>query len=250
MNKKYIDFIPKNGGAAGTPRAGVKTAASPAVLAKRPLGAANLPEKRSLSDGSRPVVTRSGANSVKSNRTNAVSSGTQGKRVPEAGGFSSQYRRLPEAQARFNAKKSAKVANELLAPSDEIFESALKEAEAEEVVPKRSRLPFNPFLKVAEKGRAVVKSATQPEEGKAKAPNSPFINTANIEKRPLSGAKVVAKSAAPAATEPQKPEASKGPVTIIAKTDKDSRAGLIVAIVLTIILGAAAGTIAFLLLPK
>ena len=42
----------------------------------------------------------------------------------------------------------------------------------------------------------------------------------------------------------------KAPEKIIAKPEKDSKAGLIIAIILTIILGAAAGTVAFLLLPK
>jgi len=41
-----------------------------------------------------------------------------------------------------------------------------------------------------------------------------------------------------------------GPMTIIEKPEKDSKVGMVVAIILTIILGAAAGTVAFLLLPK
>lgn len=47
-----------------------------------------------------------------------------------------------------------------------------------------------------------------------------------------------------------KKNTKKGPVTIIEKPEKDSKVGMIVAIILTIILGAAAGTVAFLLLPK
>ncbi len=45
-------------------------------------------------------------------------------------------------------------------------------------------------------------------------------------------------------------EEPKGPVTIITKPEKDSHVGIIVTIIMTIILGATAGTVAFLLLPK
>ena len=75
------------------------------------------------------------------------------------------------------------------------------------------------------------------------ASHSPFINQEKVIKRPLS--KNVY----------QRPDSStretpKGPVTIISTSEKDSKIGLLVTIILTIILGAAAGTIAFLLLPK
>jgi hypothetical protein len=66
---------------------------------------------------------------------------------------------------------------------------------------------------------------------------------AKIEKRPLSK-NVYQKNITVPKEEP------KGPVTIIAKPEKDAKVRLIVAVILTIILGAAAGTVAFLLLPK
>ena len=76
-----------------------------------------------------------------------------------------------------------------------------------------------------------------------KTPKTPFITTAKVEKRPLS--KNVYQK--PVATPEEQPSA---PVTIIDKPEKDAHVGLIIAIVLTIILGAALGTAAFLLLPK
>ncbi len=76
-----------------------------------------------------------------------------------------------------------------------------------------------------------------------KRTKSPFVNTEKITKRPLSK-NVYQKKAVVPKEEPS------GLVTIIAKPEKDSKAGLIIAIILTIILGAAAGTVAFLLLPK
>lgn len=74
-------------------------------------------------------------------------------------------------------------------------------------------------------------------------PKSPFINMEKVTKRPLSR-NVYQKKIEPPKEEP------KGPVTIISKPEKDSRIGLVVVVILTIILGAAAGTVAFLLLPK
>ena len=59
------------------------------------------------------------------------------------------------------------------------------------------------------------------------------------------------KVAEPEVTEESKDaKKSNAPVTIIDKPEKESRFGLIMTIVITIILGAAAGVVAFLLLPK
>lgn len=74
-------------------------------------------------------------------------------------------------------------------------------------------------------------------------PRNPFINQGRVAKRPLSKNVYQKKVETPV-------EEPKGPVTIIAKPEKDSKVGLIVTIIITIILGAAAGTVAFLLLPK
>lgn len=75
-------------------------------------------------------------------------------------------------------------------------------------------------------------------------PRSPFINQEKVVKRPLSVKNVYQKAVVPSK------EPAKGPVTIISTPEKDSKLGLLVAIILTIILGAVAGTVAFLLLPK
>lgn len=88
-----------------------------------------------------------------------------------------------------------------------------------EEAPKTSQNPFSTFKKI------------------------PFINTNLVEKRPLS--KTNYRDRAPI---PQEEES--GPVTIIDNEGKGGRIGLIVTIVLTIILGAAVGTIAFLLMPR
>lgn len=77
-----------------------------------------------------------------------------------------------------------------------------------------------------------------------KTPKNPFINRDKVKKRPLS------KNVYSKKTEEKSKEEPKGPVTIISKPEKQAHAGMIITIVLTIILGAAAGTVAFLLLPK
>ncbi len=85
---------------------------------------------------------------------------------------------------------------------------------------------------------------TKPKnDGVYKTPKSPFINQDKIIKRPLSKNVYQKKVEIPK-------EEPKGPVTIITKPEKQAHVSLIVTIILTIILGAAAGTVAFLLLPK
>ena len=74
-------------------------------------------------------------------------------------------------------------------------------------------------------------------------PRPAFVNVEKVKKRPLSK-NVYTK------TVEAKEEVPSGPVTIIDKSEKDSKVGLVVTIIITIILGAAAGTVAFLLLPK
>lgn len=88
--------------------------------------------------------------------------------------------------------------------------------------------------------------------GKKKAPSTAFkvprvrfVNTEKITKRPLSKNVYQKKIIIP-----DEPEVPSKPITIIDKPEKDSKMGMIAAIIITIILGAAAGTVAFLLLPS
>ena len=92
------------------------------------------------------------------------------------------------------------------------------------------------------------KKEAKKEAKLVKTPRMQFVNMDKIDKRPLSkNSKNVYKKKAFIPPEEDEPS---GPVTIIDKPEKDSKVGMIVAIILTIILGAAAGTVAFLLLPK
>lgn len=80
-----------------------------------------------------------------------------------------------------------------------------------------------------------------------------FLKTDKVEeKRPLSNtyAKRAVVTPKMASSAKIKETEKKAPERIITKPEKDSKAGMIIAVILTIILGAAAGTVAFLLLPK
>ena len=101
-----------------------------------------------------------------------------------------------------------------------------------------------PVEKPVEKSEKTEKSTKSAEDkAKMKIPKSPFINQAKVAKRPLS------KNIYERTVKPTE-EITTGPVTIISKPEKDTKVSLVVTIILTIILGAAAGTVAFLLLPK
>lgn len=103
--------------------------------------------------------------------------------------------------------------------------------------------------------KPAVKPATVKPAAVAKRPaplgqRAKFINTNKIEKRPLSAVAARKTPLIVPKVESEKPKKPAAPEKIISKPEKDSKAGLIIAIILTIILGAAAGTVAFLLLPK
>ena len=85
--------------------------------------------------------------------------------------------------------------------------------------------------------------AEKPADKIFKMPKPKFINQDKIIKRPLSKNVYRKKVVAPK-------EEPKGPVTIITKPESQAHVSLIITVILTIILGAAAGTVAFLLLPK
>ena len=96
---------------------------------------------------------------------------------------------------------------------------------------------------VMKKPVAKVSKAEMVKKPEALQPNPAFVNTEKVAKRPLSKSVAKKKEVVPN-------ETPSGPVTIIDKPKSDSKVGLIITIIITIILGAAAGTVAFLLLPK
>ena len=97
----------------------------------------------------------------------------------------------------------------------------------------------------------VAPAKTEAKTASYKVPATPFINQDKVAKRPLSKNVYAAPKKGAGVTSPVVADKKTGKTTtIIDKPEKDSRMGMVVAIILTIILGAVAGTVAFLLLPK
>ncbi len=162
-------------------------------------------------------------------------------RKPRAGVTISNH---PAPKVDYNKKfvKTAPVAKRPIGDDSEI-----KAAKARKIT--ASRMPImgkKPAAKPVAKPVAKTTPVPKPEPKKTetlKVPKANFVNTEKVTKRPLSKNVYQKKVVAPV-------EKETTPVTIIDKPEKDSRIGLIVTIIITIILGAAAGTVAFLLLPK
>lgn len=110
-----------------------------------------------------------------------------------------------------------------------VSKSAVKTAKAKKVGVKA----------VEEKPKEIHKKS---DDSTYRTPKTRFINQDKVKKRPLSK-NVYKKEVKPV-------KESTAPVTIITKPEKDAKVSLVITIILTIILGAAAGTVAFLLLPK
>ena len=147
------------------------------------------------------------------------------------------YGVIEDYEPFFTAAKVEKRPLSAPRPSAELTEAKSKKV--------RSSL-FGSNAKKAKEEKVPVKEAPvakEPEFQALKTPDTPFVKSVQVEKRPLS--KNVYKK-----PEPTPVEAPTGPVQIIDKPEKDSHIGPIIAIILTIILGAAVGTVAFLLLPK
>ncbi|MBQ2659456.1 hypothetical protein IJF85_00555 [Candidatus Saccharibacteria bacterium] len=136
------------------------------------------------------------------------------------------------------------MAKTTLAGAKPVGAGAVKEAKAKKVMAKMPT--FGVKTKKTEVSEKVLRETVKKAEKDPKTLNIPqarFVNTEKVTKRPLSKNVYQKKVVVPE----EKPH---GPVTIIQKPEKDSRIGMVVTILITIILGAAAGTVAFLLLPK
>ena len=150
------------------------------------------------------------------------------------------------------------VAKPVMKPAPVSPESEIKVIKSKNLTKKPLNLAKKkkPAVKPATKPVASIKSVEAPavkptpKPAPAKKPDTvfhppKFINTSKIEKRPLS--KTVYDRRKEFAVTKEEPS---GPIAIIDKSEKDSNIGLIITVLLTIILGAAVGTIAFLLIPR
>ena len=242
MNKRYIDFVPTKSKTNVAKRGQAAPRVVHAELPKRPVAqkpvrrtpapvtkSSVVPKKVAPSanrvvqpkPASRPVVKPSGrvVANAKVERRQPVAKPTPSLGVVEDLRGTKSGAELPKRPLNHGPVSSAN-------------EAKAKKVKAEGLLRGASKAKTTSAKPVANKTNATYNT-----------PKSPFINQSRVEKRPLSKNVYQKKIAIPK-------EEPKGPVTIITKPEKDSHVGIIVTIIMTIILGATAGTVAFLLLPK
>lgn len=212
MNKKYIDFVPTN------PKIGSSRPNTVKKLLKKPVEAKVAKEE--VEEKIEQVEIAAGTG----NETFSL------KKEPVYGVVEDFRPKFVKTEV---TKRPLSSQSHFVKKQDE-----LKKAKAEKVSAKKIEKPVE---KPVENSKKTEKE--KEDKTKMKIPKSPFINQAKVAKRPLS------KNVYERTIKPTE-EIPTGPVTIISKPEKDAKISLVVTIILTIILGAAAGTIAFLLLPK
>ena len=273
MNKRYIDFVPTKNEKKVAPRSasGTKqysrsagtngsyrinntaTRSARSVTQVKAVSAKNVPTR---STAVRSTFARSAASGAVSSRNTVtgatrasvekrpvagriISSSTASRDsalAQGAGGFSLQTPALGEIEDLSSKFVKTEVSKRPLSEKP-------KTDSTKQVTKSKTRKFGARFKSKTEEKPAVVATSDMNKATKTTS-RAPFINQDKVVKRPLSN--TVSKKA------PQKPASSpaSGPVMVISKPEKDSKVGLVVTIIITIILGAAAGTIAFLLLPK
>lgn len=271
MNQRYIDFVPTAKGSNNVPkpvekpvvssvfvrRTVVKQVVAPKPAEKpvvkpvekpspkpvekptpKPAEEPLAPAARTFAPGREPFygVIEDYQPAVTSNTANNYFAAFNGAKVEKR-----PLSHVKQAEAKVNDNPAVVAENDELAKAkakkirSPLFGMSRKSAKAEKAAKSAESLD-KPAVKP-------VKEQVGIETMKTPKP-SPFIKSAQVEKRPLSKNVYQKPAPKPAVTEPS------GPVTIIDKPERDAHIGLVIAIVLTIVLGAAVGTFAFLLLPK
>ena len=211
MNKRYMDFVPVN---------------ATRVVKKKPVV-------------QKPQVTEVGdfeVNEIFEARETKPRAGVS------TGGHEPNYGVIEDFQPKFvKTEVEKRPLSRQKTAKEEVAEAKAKKIEKMPVIGRKATIK----KEASQGGEAAETSKEVKTEAEAlKIPKkTPFVNTEKVPKRPLSKNVYQKKVAEPK-------EKVTGPVTIINKPEKDSRVGLVVTIIITIILGAAAGTVAFLLLPK
>ena len=259
MNKRYMDFVPK----------GKKIPTKKPVEVKKSVPVAEEPEVYTVTEETtvvaggfeEPMMTTEELTDVDSDVSIeeffAVDNNPRHRNTPEFGVIEEYQPKFVKTEVKkrpLGAKPDMRPVNATSKPvarpvSGAVAKPAAKPASDVAAV-KAKKIGARPFARVpkpAVKPTSSAKKAETPASEKKtetlKVPKTRFVNTEKVEKRPLSKNVYKKKIVAPK-------EEPTGPVTIITKPDKGSHIGVIVTIILTIILGAAAGTVAFLLLPK
>lgn len=215
MRKQYMDFVPSKSGAKKTVRP-VTPSQPKVVRASKPAGTHAVRANGSTGVRAAKVKTAEVANA--SDKVSFV--GEKGAKLGEIENLNTRFVNPNVPKRPLNA-----------APHFTVVKTEVAKAKSQRVIDRE---------RGADEPKAVQKDGTSKEY---KVPKTPFINQDKVQKRPLSKNVYQKKEVKPK-------DEKQAPVTIIAKPEKQAHAGMIVTIILTIILGAAAGTVAFLLLPK
>lgn len=242
MNRRYIDFVPSKPMEKKTSAGSERTVRETRVVretkviykatpAKKAAPAAKPVAKPAVKPVARPVVKPAAKPVAKASvSAKAGASGFSIKNEPKLGVVEDLQPKFIRTEVEKRPLSDGKVRKD-----------TLKEAKAKKIgLRKRLKNTEKTEEKVAEK---VENTEVKEKAQTFKPPKTPFINQDKVVKRPLSK-NVYTKKIEEPKGEPE------GTVTIIAKPKKDKHVSFVVAIIVTIILGAAAGTIAFLLLPK
>lgn len=288
MNKRYIDFVPakKKGGQAAQPakQATKQPVKQPArkvqsqpvkrTVSQPMRQPASQPVRRVASQSVRPTggqnarpaapvrrantqtrtvraeVPRASATRVATTRTVTTSRAVEMNGAMPRAAMSSA--KLKEASALDEIENLNKRFVETNVPKRSLGnrnDEELLRAKAKRIKAGNAMRPMggvNATNRVKPVEKPVEKPTKAGASGAFKTPATPFINSEKVVKRPLSK-NVYQKQSEKKSVKTVEP---KGPVTIIAKPEKDAHVSIVVTIIITIILGAAAGTVAFLLLPK
>ena len=255
MNNRYMDFVPGKVTKTAGPRAATAKTTTARTTVVRAAGA-------------KPAVKRISATKTGATRAGAMRAGATRAAVKKTAVVKRQavVRETPKATTKVitSAKKTAATQSSKglsLTPGLGVIED-LSPKFVKTEVPKRplsdgrARRDLDEDLKAVKSRKVGVSKRGKKKEEEKKpekkatgasetftTPKSPFISHAKVAKRPLS------KNVYQKKIEPSK-EKETGPVTIITKPEKDSSAGIVIGIILTVVFGALAGTVAFLLLPR
>lgn len=253
MNKRYIDFVPAKGGR--VPKKGrvvgakvaKKPAAKPVVKPAVKKTAASVSKKLTRRDS--PLEGDLEIDKIFAERVEPAGVTKGGAKLGVIEDFQPKFVQAEVKKRPLGASNTASKVNVSTKASSKVVSKAPRAGTSTRVgVSVRTGTSGAAKAAKAKAGVTGMRAGVTISSSKRPLPmgnRTAFLSNSKIEKRPLSKNAYIKRPVV--IPKEEKPQA---PVKIIAKPEKDSKAGLIIAIILTIILGAAAGTVAFLLLPK
>lgn len=213
MNQRYIDFVPNKRS---------KKVDNPAPVA--PVAVKTVP-KSAIKNQTKPQERL-----VSPKQSQSSTLVKQPRALP----------RQPQAPVSAKAKKAQMEASIRTVKAENLTKkplfSSVKTAKTAKIAKPVTPTAKAPATKIAKPAMSSKAATFQPPK---------FINTNKVEKRPLS------KTAYPRRKDlSEVEEIPSGPIAIIDRPEDNSNTGLIITVILTVILGTAVGTIAFLLIPR